>query len=351
VPRALTAVFRVDASVETGGGHVRRCIVLAKSLMRDGWSVHFASSPDTAKIVPSSRTSGIEMIPADNTRNAAGALRDVMPGGCDLLVVDHYGLDEKFERTCRPWARRILVIDDLADRRHDCDVLVDQSPGRLATDYWPLVPPDCIVLAGSVYALLDERFAGARARASRRDGAVRRILVSLGATDPKGATLHVLAALKRMKPGIPVDVVLGACSPHQIDVHAAAKLLVPPAESYVEVDDMAALIERADLAIGAGGVSALERCCLGVPSLLVVLAENQQRNAAALEKMGAAAIVDEARVRNIDAFADSIHGLLHDRVRLAAMSVAAAKVTDGLGTMRVQRCCYPPSLSAAHVQN
>jgi UDP-2,4-diacetamido-2,4,6-trideoxy-beta-L-altropyranose hydrolase len=232
------------------------------------------------------------------------------------------------------------VIDDLADRPHDCDVLVDQTPGRPAIDYRPLVPPDCSILTGSAYALLDRRFSTVRAGARRRDGVVRRILVSMGATDPRGATLDVLAALQLVKLGIPVDVVLGGASPHQAEVRAAAGRLSPPALVHLEVDDMATLIDGADLAIGGGGVSALERCCLGVPSILLTLAENQRRNAATLSQMGAALIVEESGLRDADNFARTIRALVRDKVGLLAMSAAAIKVTDGLGTMRVRESCY-----------
>ena len=343
MPPALTAVFRVDASVEIGGGHVRRCLVLAKALLEEGWSVHFASCRETPDAVPSLRASGIQMIPIDETANVTAGLSAAMPGGCDLLVVDHYSLDERFERSCRPWARRILVVDDVADRRHDCDVLVDQSPGRQTGDYRSLVPADCSIFTGSGYALLDQRFRMAKAKAPRRNSVVRRILVSLGATDPKGATVLVLAALRRAELAIPVDVVIGAANPHQAVVRAAAERLAPPAVVHVEVDDMAALIERADLAIGAGGVSALERCCLGLPSIVVVLAENQRNNAEALAKVGAALVVGEAKLRDSDAFADAIRALARDTTGRAAMSAAAAKLFDGLGAIRVRESCYPPS--------
>jgi UDP-2,4-diacetamido-2,4,6-trideoxy-beta-L-altropyranose hydrolase len=334
-----TAVFRVDASVEIGSGHVRRCLVLAKALLQDGWSVHFASSMETPDAVPSLRGSGVPMMTIEKTADVAAGLSTAMPGGCDLLVVDHYGLDERFERSCRPWARRILVIDDMADRPHDCEILVDQTPGRGAADYVPLVPGDCNILAGPDYALLDPRFHIARTKARRRDGAVRRIFVSLGATDPKGATLLVLAALQRAKLAVPVDVVVGAANPHRAAVQAAADELSPSAVVHVEVDDMAALIERADLAIGAGGVNAIERCCLGVPSILVVLAENQWGNAEALAKAGAALIVEAAELNDADAFAGVIRALVVDSARRAAMRDAAARVTDGLGASRVRAVC------------
>ncbi len=340
-----TAVFHADATVEIGGGHVRRCIVLAKALLEDGWSVLFASCQGTAEVVPSLRKIGIKLISVNNREDVAARLRADVPNGCDLLVVDSYRLDGAFERACRPWARRILTIDDLADRRHDCDVLVDQAPGRSAADYRSLVPPHCTILAGSNYALLDSSFARARTATACRDGDVRRVFVCFGSTDPAGATVRALAALQHADLGVAIDVVIGGLNPHRQLVQSAANRLSPPATVHVDVEDMASLISRADLAIGAGGVGALERCCLGVPSILVVLAENQRVNASAICCAGAALIVEDSELCDTDAIASNIRSLAHNKSTLASMSVAAAMIVDGLGAMRVRRFCYAASSS------
>ena len=131
------AVFRADASPEIGGGHVMRCLALAEALeATGGWRCGFATRPESGAMVPSIRTLGcdpLELVgPAgDEPQALAGG----WPGGCDLLVVDHHRREARFERACRPWARRIMVIDDLADRHHDCDLLLDQTAGRQASDY------------------------------------------------------------------------------------------------------------------------------------------------------------------------------------------------------------------------
>jgi UDP-2,4-diacetamido-2,4,6-trideoxy-beta-L-altropyranose hydrolase len=339
LPPPLRAVFRVDASVEIGGGHVQRCLALGRALLEDGWSVHFASARETVLAVPSVMQAGLQMITVDESKADAG-LRTALPAGCDLLVVDNYGLDEKFERCCRSWTRRILVIDDLADRPHDCDVLVDQSPGRQRDGYRALVPAHCQILTGGDYALLDSPFAEMRAKILPRDGTVRRILVSLGATDPTGVTVRVLTALEQAGLGVPVDVIIGAGSPYRAEIYAAAQRLIPPALVHIEIRNMAFFMERADLAIGAGGVSALERCCLGLPSILVVLAANQQLNADALAEAGATIVIDEAKLDS-QAFAEAIRVLVQEQATLRRMSAAAARIADGLGAVRVRKHCYP----------
>lgn len=336
---APMAVFRVDASVAVGGGHARRCLVLAKALLDGGWSVRFASAPETVDTVPALRGSGVDMMTLGATAEPAATMRATAPDGCDLLVVDHYGLDRAFESPLRPWARRIAVIDDLADRPHDCDILVDQTPGRAAADYRGLVPSDCAVLVGPDYALLDARFAAARAMARRRDGTVRRVLVNHGATDPTGATLAVLQALRAADLGVPVDIVAGAANPHRAAIQAAAAQLAPAGTVHVDVDDMAALIGVADFAIGAGGVSALERCCLGVPSVIVILADNQRGNAEELARAGAAVCVEEAALHRIEGLAALIGALGRDPARLERMSAAATRIVDGAGAVRVREAC------------
>src|SRR6185312_2645513 len=121
------AIFRTDASVTIGGGHVRRCLVLADALAQAGWAIGFVCGAAARSIVPALGRRGFAV-----TEPAAF---EKAPVRCDLLVVDDYRLDAAFERAARPWAKRILVIDDLANRPHDCDVLLDQSPGRAREVY------------------------------------------------------------------------------------------------------------------------------------------------------------------------------------------------------------------------
>ncbi|MBY0431842.1 MAG: hypothetical protein K2Q10_11635, partial [Rhodospirillales bacterium] len=113
----LTAVFRADAEPAIGGGHVMRCLTLADALAARGWRCHFACRPGTPEMVLALAASGHAVVPLADPSPAALAAR--WPAGCGLLVVDNYGLDAAYERACRPWAGRILVFDDLADRPHD----------------------------------------------------------------------------------------------------------------------------------------------------------------------------------------------------------------------------------------
>lgn len=145
----MLAVFRADASSVLGGGHVMRCLTLAGALSDAGWTCAFAARPGAADAVPALARSGYDVVTLDGAEaDEPGVLARRWPEGPDWLVVDHYGLGADFETSCRPWARNIMVLDDLADRTHDCEVLLDQNLGRENGAYSALVPEGCGVLLG-----------------------------------------------------------------------------------------------------------------------------------------------------------------------------------------------------------
>lgn len=337
---ARRAIFRTDASVAMGGGHLRRCLVLADALAEAGWEIVFACSSAARAVVPGWEQRAVALLEAATFDDAVRAA--VPPvGDCTLLVIDDYRLDARFERACRPWAGRILAVDDLANRRHDCDVIVDPSPGRRREDYAALVPADCELLLGPAYALLDPRFREARRR-RRLVGKVERVFVNFGATDPANATALALDALERARLGAAIDVALGAAAPQVAALGARIAGGAVPATLRLGVDDMAALMLGADIAIGAGGGGALERCALGLPSLILTIAENQVANAAALAAAGAALYLGDAAALSADDIAAALEKLSADQAGRRAMSVAAARLVDGLGAARVRASCYTP---------
>src|ERR1700678_4381750 len=241
------AVIRADASVALGGGHVRRCLALADALSEAGWRSTFASRPGAAETVTKLATGQVNRITLDRDDEAT-QMRDWLPAGCELLVVDHYERGARFEAACRGWARRILVIDDLADRRHDCDVLIDQTPGRTADAYRHLVSGDCHILAGAQYALLDARFYRERQRERVFRKTVGRVMVNFGTADPVGATLLALSALGQVPAALDIDIVIGASSPHLAALKARAPSGLHKFNVHIDVDDMAALMRSADVA-------------------------------------------------------------------------------------------------------
>ena len=266
-----------------------RCLTLAGELARDGADVRFTVNEDAPRFAPSLQRSGF---PFTAVRTLAEGLEiAARQNGVDAFVCDFYALDAEIERSLRATAAKIVVIDDLANRPHDCDLLIDTTFGRSTEDYRGLVPPGAVMLAGARYALLRPEFAALRDELLARraaGGGVERILVSLGLTDVGGITARVVAALleTELNAQAQIDVVIGPMAQSRAELEAMAARNTRM-ELHIDPPDMARLMANADVAIGGGGTTSWERCCLGLPTVLVVLADNQRLIASKLGKVGA----------------------------------------------------------------
>lgn len=360
-------LVRVDASLVMGTGHVMRCLTLADALTADGMSCTFvcrefaghmcnlietrghkvARLPSPAvRLEDSSSNDGAGSSPTtlyafwlgvSQADDARDTLMVLAGGAADVVVVDHYALGAEWESSLRAHCETILAIDDLADRDHDCDVLLDQNLGRLVTDYDGLVPLHCQRLIGPRYALLRPEFAVLRSEslARRSDGKCRHILVTMGGVDSDNATGLVLTALESacLAADMRVTVVLGASAPWKESVQIQAQGMRLKTEIVVNATNMAELMRDADLAIGAAGSTSWERCCMGLPTLQLVLADNQRQIARALDSRGAAVSIERHRLA--ESIGTVCANLLRDPRDMIAMSNAAASVTEGLGATRV----------------
>jgi UDP-2,4-diacetamido-2,4,6-trideoxy-beta-L-altropyranose hydrolase len=360
-------VFRTDASLEIGTGHVMRCLTLAETLRARGAACAFVCRELPGHRIDEVRRRGFDTrvlapdepdAPGANAESAgygrwlgvapqvdaAATLQVLREGSVDWLVVDHYALDHEWEHALRPAADRVLVIDDLADRRHDCDLLLDQNLGSTSGDYRGLVPDGCALLCGPEFALLRPEFAQLRARslADRASRTLARILVSMGGVDQANATGQVLDALAagNLPPGTEVTIIMGSAAPWLGQVRAQAEQLRSArdleVEIAVDVADMAARMAASDFAIGAAGSTSWERCCMGLPAALVVLADNQARLCRELAAAGAAFELGTPGdiARTLPPVLDTI---AQEPGRLADMSVAAAAICDGHGAEKVAR--------------
>lgn len=361
----MNIVFRTDASLQIGTGHVMRCLTLADALQIAGAKCHFICREHPGNLIAQIRQRGftvsvlsaacselasrkpdIEVLANYETwlgadREADAAQTKVCIGAIaiDWLIVDHYALDFRWEQTLRPLCRKLMVIDDLFDRPHDCDVLIDQNLGRDAGHYSPLVPKSCSVLAGPSYALLRPEFATLRENSLRRRATpqLKHLLISMGGVDQGDATGKVLDALQDCL--LPADmrttVVMGTHAPWLARIQQQAKQMPQPTEVKVNVNNMAQLMAESDLAIGAAGSTSWERCCLGLPTFIVVLAENQRNVAAALEQSGCVKSLD-----SIDAIPVTLRKMLSSLDTTDALNQLSQKsriVTDGQGVSRVRK--------------
>lgn len=290
----MNIVIRTDASIEIGTGHVMRCLTLAKQLKRHGADVtfvcrklegnsisHLQSENMKVLTLPKINQSGNDLDWAKenwklDAKETSSLLKETTPN-IDLMIVDHYAFDQNWEQMLKNQANQILVIDDLADRNHDCDFLLDQNYYiNMEERYKGLVPEHCVLMLGPDYVLLREEFIEAAKNQRERTGQVGNLLIFFGGTDPTGETIKTLNAIMELDVSFEnIDVVVGASNPQKVQIQQLCKE-IPHTHYYCQVNNMAELMMKADLSIGAGGSTTWERCFLGLPSVVFIVAENQR---------------------------------------------------------------------------
>ena len=348
----MNIVFRAEASLEIGSGHVMRCLTLAEACRQQGAVVTFACRSRRGDLNELIRHRGFGLLTlgaaaenttsgepnwlgaegSDDARETLSALRSHLPQQ-DWLIADNYAIDAGWERTLRPAAPRILVIDDLANRPHDCDILLDQNLIRSMETRYDGKTADATLLLGPSYALLREDYEDLRKRARLRTS-VESIMIYFGGSDLgdlTGASLRAILSMTQWRPR--VDVVLAPSSPNFNAVQSLCsehdKVVL-----HTRLPSLAALMLDADLAIGAVGATSWERLCLGLPTLGVTVASNQVPVAERLAEaglmfwLGDAGSVTEATIggalKKVRTSAD-----------LASISRHSMDVCDGAGTRRV----------------
>jgi UDP-2,4-diacetamido-2,4,6-trideoxy-beta-L-altropyranose hydrolase len=326
-----TVVFRCDASPSIGGGHVARCLGYADAFASAGHQVLFAISPETIACAPGlARSAHARIMLAGTDEPLAQALAGVGAGTADLLVFDVFCSGAREESAARPATRLLVVIDDMHDRPHDCDVLVNTNALATPSHYVGIVPEGCRLFLGPSYAPLAPAFATLREAALRRRArgdSVARVLVSFGLTDPVNATCVALQELRPIAPP-QVDVVIGSQAPHLAQVSAAC---ADWATLHVDTSEMPRLMTEADLAIGAAGSTAWERCCLGLPSVAIAIADNQRGIASALARAGAATVFSDISEATNGRLRAVVANLLAEPTHRIDMASAAAEMCDGSG--------------------
>jgi len=329
-PRIL---FFADAGAEVGGGHVMRCLTLAQALMALGADCAFAAPLAAMRLLETFAPAGIERLPLPDgtpSRLAASIADLARIWGAQAAVLDHYGAGPGEEAMIRTGVHRLVVLDDLR-RGHLCDLVLDSNLDRIAIDY-----PGVESLTGPTYALVRPEFAALRAETLARRAAVepRRLLIALGLTDVGGITARVVEALAPSLGDLKVDIVLGHGAPSLASLGPLASR-DPRLTLHVDTREMAALTAAADVAIGAGGSSVWERCCLGLPALTLVLADNQREAATHLANLGAAAMLEVGGADFAERLVDGFSILRADPPCLAKTSLAASAICDGRGATRV----------------
>lgn len=354
----MRIVFRTDSSLQIGTGHVMRCLALAQALRERGAQCSFICREHPGNLIDLIRqrnffvyalrcnqdwavkentTSHVDWLGADWQADAEESKVGAGETVIDWLIVDHYALDSRWERAMRAYCRYIMVIDDLADRNHDCDLLLDQNLGRKCEDYSNWLEGKSITLIGPQYALLRPEFSALRSQSLVRrqnNPQLRHLLVTMGGVDKDNATGQVLAALQSCTLSIElrITVVMGLHAPWLEQVQDQAMHMPFRTEVKVGVNNMAQLMADSDLAIGAAGGTAWERCSLGLPSIMIALAQNQLASAVALQNTGAAIVLKS--YQQISGIMSTTQSEVFPNEMLPKLSRAAAAVTDGYGCAR-----------------
>lgn len=300
----MLAVIRADASTSIGSGHVMRCLTLAHRLKKEkNAKVVFVMRVLPGNLIGVVEKQGFEVLklpPANQKYSLNGyGLWLTVPmevdaqqtievlqhylqeHGCDVvdrLIVDSYALDEQWELMLRPYCREIMVIDDLANRRHDCDILLDQN-FYLNKDvrYVGLVPEHCKMLLGPEHALLREEFYEAKKHFRKRDGTIKNILVFYGGSDLTNETEKAIEALVQLHDegyNFTADIIIGVSNSRREKIEKICSKY-NFLHYYCQVSNMAEFMNKADLMLGAGGSTTWERLYMELPALVTAVAENQ----------------------------------------------------------------------------
>ncbi|RCV89375.1 UDP-2,4-diacetamido-2,4,6-trideoxy-beta-L-altropyranose hydrolase [Billgrantia montanilacus] len=354
----MKVAFRADASPKIGTGHIMRCLTLANGLAARGhdccffvrsqpgdhidhirncgfpvYEVHRTSHETGFSESETPYLSWLGCTPAEDARACQKAISQIKP---DWIVLDHYSLDSSWTSTINSDAKA-LVIDDLANRTHDCDILLDQTLGRASADYSSLVPNHCNILCGAEYALLRPEFSDLRSYSinRRKNRKIKTILISLGGVDKDNITGKIINALASTEfvHDCHFVVILGSSSPWIEEIKSELDAFPGSSELQINVTKMAALMAESDLAIGAGGSTSWERCCLGLPTIMIVLAENQRKVAFELEQYGAVVLIKE--LTRIQDELKELYTRISSSNMVEKLSKKSSEVTDGKGCSKV----------------
>lgn len=351
----MRIAIRADASSTIGAGHVMRCLTLANAFAKYGADVIFLCRASHGHLIKNINLHGFTVLKLTAiTNQPTGSLLqysqqqdaqeciDLLKNikAFDLFIVDHYELDIEWQTLLHTFYYKLLVIDDLANRHHICDFLIDQTLGRVNNAYSELIPHHCQTLLGQEYMLLREEFTKQKVnilnkRLNKED--INHVLITMGGMDPHNITskaLNGLLSLKDQQPDLQVSVMLTSQAPH-------INMIIEVSEKhdwiylYVDSSNIAKLMATADIAIGGSGSTAWERCCLALPTLSIIDADNQKLVDQSLANINACISLGWYESITEELIATQCQILFKDRIRYNELAIAAINVCDGRGTERV----------------
>ena len=354
-----TIVFRVDAATRIGIGHVMRCLTLAKKLLPTHNDIVFLCKQHHGNLIAYIAQQGFQVHALSAPRQPIDNIADESLWlGChyqedaneclqvltnypnvDLLIVDHYSLDHHWQTLMKARCKKVMVIDDLANRQHQCELLLDQTLGRKAQDYQALVPKHCQLMLGEQYILLRDEFVQLRSKAQQQRVTVKHknhIMLSMGGSDPDNITqkiLNDLLILKKSSPQLQLTIVVSSSYPFLKALQTLTKNQ-PWITLAINPQSMAEIMLGADIAIGSSGATAWERCCLGLPTITLISAANQQKIAVMLASAGAAINLGHYQQLSQEKLFQALQKLREDANYYLNMVEQSFACCDGLGATK-----------------
>jgi len=346
-------VIRADSSHEIGIGHVMRCLTLVNEIRKQrNVNVYFVSRKSDGNAEQKIVDAGfeyIELVSGVDTPisylNHGNWLRATQQSDAnefksalntrgvyhvDLVIVDHYGIDHLWHEMIRNFTKNIFVIDDLGDRKHDCDFLLDQTYDCKLDKYKSLVSGECKKFLGTKYALLRPEFEKVQPVNIRGTS----LLVMFGGTDPDNLTLKALNGIEKIPFVDKINVVLSDNAKNLIEIkkYCQSRDLI---RLHVSPGNIAQLMAESKLAVGAAGTTSWERCASGLPTVVVIQALNQREIAFNLQKAGVISYIEAENI-STELF-DKVSEWLKVLSKENDFMEKCLDVCDGFGTNRVVR--------------
>jgi len=338
--------IRVDSSTKIGYGHLIRCLALADTLKKS-FKINFICTNLNGNLISQICKKKFEVFRFNTKSQRINVKKDAEKtisiikkyrNKKSLLILDSYILSQEWENRVRPYVKRLIVIDDLMDRKHSCDLIIDQNlHTQMNSLYINSVPKNCVKLLGPDYAILRNQFIAQRKYAKIRSLPIKNILVSFGGTDNENHTLHALTSLKKLNSDVNVNVVTGTANIGKKIIKNFCKKNFNY-NYFEQVENMVKLMQVADLCIGSSGTTTWERCCVGLPAIAIVTSNDQKDIASAVSKNKC--IINLGKIKKSDNvnYVRLMKNLKNSE--LQNMSRNCMKLVDGKGAARISKYIF-----------
>ena len=333
--------IRVDSSTKIGYGHFMRCMALADTLQKN-FEINFITRSLEGSLISDIQKKGFgifrfysnsEKINEKNDAQKTISLIKKHSGSKNILIVDNYQLSKKWETDVKPFVHKLIVIDDLSNRSHNCDLLIDQNLHTKVNGlYKGLIPSNCVKLIGPKFSMIRKEFRMMRKSVKPRTFPIKKILVSFGGSDIENQTLVALNSIKKMNGKINVDVVVGKAN----KCKKTLKIFCNKNKHFTyheQIDNIADLMLSSDLSIGSSGSTTWERCCLGLPAIVSISSNDQRDIANSLSRKKCIINLGDVKKLKESSYINVITNLKKNDLR--NMSKNSMSLVDGNGTQRI----------------